>query len=140
MKHKSLSLKLQTCSRSEFITCVGDSDRQRWFDGKSLMLLLNSQRIDTSQETITDSTKESKLHWLPFRMTQPTTTHVTMTRKQYQPDSVYWKSVIGLEEDPINYFEADQANMRNYPYQFAISDNDVYHEIRFDVSQDLVTL
>ena len=56
---KIVLLKLTACSRAEQITCVGESDRQRWFNGKQLMLLQNSERIDFNQESIRKAVRSS---------------------------------------------------------------------------------
>jgi hypothetical protein len=50
--YTSIEITLASCYVAENVNCKGQNDQETYFKGKQLMLLLNTQRVDFSQEKI----------------------------------------------------------------------------------------
>ena len=71
VQSKVVNVYMTTCTKTINPLCVSDTTRKQWFDGKQIILLMNSQRIDYNNDKIYQTVNESSLHWLPFLYTMP---------------------------------------------------------------------
>lgn len=76
--HKVLNIYLTTCLLTLNPFCEDDASKTEWFDGKEIMLITNSQRIDLSAPEITAPVKEANMYWISMRRDFPVTNRIKL--------------------------------------------------------------
>ena len=75
----------KACRVRDTPSCKTEDEWPAFYDGKQVMLLLNSQRLDNSVDEINSDAivKESVLSWYSFQTSNPTTNRISMQRFAY---------------------------------------------------------
>ena len=122
MTSQTLSINFEQCQYSERSTCSDNLKAKKdYFDGKELMLLINSETLDFSQKQIKEVKKESKLYWLPISTDFRVTTRISYQRFEYQPEEDHFAKMFGKQEASLSGVSVlnDEKHWMRYQYQFS---------------------
>lgn len=123
LRNSVINLYVSKCDQTN-PTCKSDTPRRNFFDGKGILLLLNSEFIDGNEGKVEKPAKQSVPHWLSLNMDQAETTRIVLQRYRFINDD--FKARHNLE-----YWSVikDKGHWDKELYAFSRSKKNVYAQI-----------
>lgn len=141
LSNQVVNIYVSKCDVSD-VTCKSDNSRRVFFDGKGILLLINSEYIDGNSASVKAAAKHSVPHWLSLSMDAAETTRIVLQRYRYRNDAQPARKMFNIEPDNLDYWSVvkDEGHWNKELYAYSRTNTSVYAQVQFSVNEDLVQI